>query len=410
MLALYTVKRSKVRAPRLLLAASFVLAACSGGACSAPAHQDPDGELDEAAQQEAELGSEEESFSRYEASDEELATAQPEAPLDNEMTLFAIPAPKLLGLSWRRPGGLARRTLLNVGLGFSRALGHAAVRLSCEGRTFTGSVYDTGNEFQTMVMNEKAGLGVLFRTVPGTMEQPEELQSTFAERYGSGRISFIRFALSRETCSALLDYAKAFTAANIAKEYGFVRPLCGNGGEDEHRLVGRDDGADGLVPRDVRRRPEEATRARRERAAIDPKDPVEAASVDLAANRRVERGVVGQHVRSVVQSDGRERETHGHAEGRRRIAARRGIELRVRTAVHPVRREVDEEAVGRQRRRLLRSRGHELVEAARRTEVAIRCRSGRRPEMSAAVRVPSREVHGEPIGGQPREVFVPRRC
>lgn len=225
MLSLYTVKDSEVRAPRLLLAASFVLAACSGGACSAPAHQDPDGELDEAAQQEAELGSEEESFSRYEASDEELATAEPEAPLDNEMTLFAIPAPKLLGLSWRRPGGLARRTLLNVGLGFSRALGHAAVRLSCEGRTFTGSVYDTGNEFQTMVMNEKAGLGVLFRTVPGTMEQPEELQSTFAERYGSGRISFIRFALSRETCSALLDYAKAFTAANIAKEYGFVRPL-----------------------------------------------------------------------------------------------------------------------------------------------------------------------------------------
>lgn len=88
-----------------------------------------------------------------------------------------------------------------------------------------GSVYDTGDDFRKMVMDEKAGLGVLFRTVPGTLEKPEELQATLDERYESGRISFIRFALSKDTCSALLDYAKAFSAANIAKQYGFVRPL-----------------------------------------------------------------------------------------------------------------------------------------------------------------------------------------
>jgi hypothetical protein len=216
----------KLSLARLLLA-SFV-AASSLGACSAPGGEGPDGnEGDEqgAPQREDELKSDEESFSSYDATEAELASAEPTAPLDNEMTLFAIPAPKLFGLKWKRPGGLARRTLLNVGLGFSRALGHAAVRVSCEGRTFTGSVYDTGDDFKKMVIEEKAGLGVLFRTVPGVLETAEELQPTLDERYENGRISFIRFALSKDTCTALLDYAKAFTAANIAKEYGFVRPL-----------------------------------------------------------------------------------------------------------------------------------------------------------------------------------------
>lgn len=94
-------------APRLLLAASFLLAALSEGACSAPVEGDPDGTADEAAQQqEAELSSnqsDEESFASYDATEEELAKASPEAPLDNEMTLFAIPAPKLFGLKWSGP-------------------------------------------------------------------------------------------------------------------------------------------------------------------------------------------------------------------------------------------------------------------------------------------------------------------
>jgi hypothetical protein len=210
---------------KLLLAASFIVAASSAVACSAPADEGPDGNPNEAAQLEDELNADEESFSSYDATEEELAKAQPEAPLDNEMTLYAVPAPKLFGLKWKRPGGLARRTLLNIGLGFSRALGHAAIHLNCGGEEFTGSVYDTGNDFKTMVMDEKAGLGVLLRTVPGTMETADELQPTLDERYGNGRVTFIRFQLSKDTCTALLDYAKEFKAKNVAKEYGFVRPL-----------------------------------------------------------------------------------------------------------------------------------------------------------------------------------------
>lgn len=213
---------SAPRLPRALLAAALLVAA-SPSACAAPAGEEEHAPSE--AQADELRADDEQSFEAYDATDAELAAASDPAPLDDELTLYAIPAPRLFGLSWKRPGGLARRTLLNTGLGFSRAIGHAAVRVSCGGETFMGSVTDTGDEFRAMVLEEKAGLGILFRTVPGTMEKPEELQPTLDERYRNGRISFIRFAIPKDTCRGLLQYAKAFAAANIAKEYGFVRPL-----------------------------------------------------------------------------------------------------------------------------------------------------------------------------------------
>jgi hypothetical protein len=172
-----------------------------------------------------------ETLESYDASDDELAAAADASSAPHELTLYAIPAPRPAGLSWRSPGALARRTLINNGLGLSRSLGHAGVRVACAATGarsaghFQGSVYDTGTEFREMVLGEKAGLGVLFRTVAGALETEEALEETLQERYRNGRVSFIRFTVSPETCHALLDYAAAFEAADVAKRYGFVRPL-----------------------------------------------------------------------------------------------------------------------------------------------------------------------------------------
>src|SRR6185295_3111342 len=43
--------------------------------------------------------------------------------------------------------------------------------------------------------------------------------------YEAGRISFIRFAVSPDVCRGLIGYAREFEERNVAKEYGFVRPL-----------------------------------------------------------------------------------------------------------------------------------------------------------------------------------------
>lgn len=204
---------------RSLVAALAVSLAAVAPGCAARSEDDED-----VAVSEADLDSEE-SFGAYDATEKELAEAEPGGAFENELTLYAIPAPKLFGLKWKRPGGLARRTLLNTGLKLSRSLGHAAVRVSCGGKTFTGSVLDTGDDFKTMVLEEKAGLGVLFRTVPGRLETAPELEKTLVERYENGRMSFLRFAITKDVCEDLLAYAQAFDAANVASQYGFVRPL-----------------------------------------------------------------------------------------------------------------------------------------------------------------------------------------
>jgi hypothetical protein len=200
-------------------------------ACAAPVSSPAD---DEAEVTEAELGADDDaqSFAAYDATDSELELARSAAPAgENELTLYAVPAPTLTGLSWKRPGGLARRTLLSKALGLRRSLGHAGVRVECGATAtepaghFQGSVVDTDDTFRTMVLKEKAGLGVLLRTVPGALEPEADLQKTIDERYDSGRIAFLRFAVSSEVCQGLLGYARELARLDVAKEYGFVRPL-----------------------------------------------------------------------------------------------------------------------------------------------------------------------------------------
>jgi hypothetical protein len=132
-------------APQVLV----VLALLPAFACAAP----PEDQQDLATL--AQIASEQESFAPLDSTDDELGRATAEArAFEHELTVFAIPAPKLTGLSWGSPGALARRTLIGEGLGLSHAIGHAAIRVDC-GATgdgppahFQGSMTDTGNEFR----------------------------------------------------------------------------------------------------------------------------------------------------------------------------------------------------------------------------------------------------------------------
>ncbi len=216
------------RLSALILVASSPFAFACGAA--------PDAAQDVAT--EAQIASETESFASLDPTDDDLARATPEArAFDDELTMFAIPSPKLTGLNWSSPGAVARRTLINEGLGLARAIGHAAVRVDCAATAtrpaahFQGSMTSTGNEFRDMVMTEQAGLGVLFRTVPGALEKEEVLQSTLDGRYADdGRVAFLRMGISSAVCHGLLDYVKDYDARDVEKNYGFVRPSFQEGG------------------------------------------------------------------------------------------------------------------------------------------------------------------------------------
>ncbi len=165
------------------------------------------------------------------------APAQETGPseLPDQITLYAIPAPRPLGITWRKPGPLIRRTMVNEGFGLPRGIGHAGVRVECAATEerpaahFQGSMTSTGPEFEQMILEEKAGMGILFRVVPGRLETEEELQATLDRRYDNGRMSWLRVGISPETCHGLLDYVEAYREAHVGDLYGFVRPLHAEG-------------------------------------------------------------------------------------------------------------------------------------------------------------------------------------
>ncbi|MFO0664520.1 MAG: hypothetical protein U0174_11245 [Polyangiaceae bacterium] len=180
---------------------------------------------------EAELKAEQEDFSALDASDEELAKASHAAKVfDNEFTLYAIAAPKLVGLSWKSPGALARRVLANEGLGASNAIGHVQIGIDCAATATKPAVHietgqsNVGDDFRKMVMGEKAGLGVMFRTIPGELQTAEDALATLDKQFGKGRATFVRNGVSSETCHALVDYVREYQARGVYKNYGFVRP------------------------------------------------------------------------------------------------------------------------------------------------------------------------------------------
>ncbi len=150
---------------------------------------------------------------------------------DDQMTLWVIPAPRPFGLTWRRPGPLVRRTIFNEATGLNRGIGHAGITLECAATAdrpavhWQGSVRSTGDDFRGMIFEDKAGMGILFATVPGRLELAEELQPSLDLRARRGRLNWLRMGISSESCHALHDYVAASDEAPANDRYGFVRPL-----------------------------------------------------------------------------------------------------------------------------------------------------------------------------------------
>ena len=171
------------------------------------------------------------------ASDRVMPTGPAPASFANQITLFAIPSPRPAELSWESPGKLVRRVLFNkvgnmTGLGFHRTLGHAGIRVECDGVDgddvfFQGSMTNTdGAQFNRLLTEDRVGLGMLFDNVDGEIESAEVLEETLQTRYDNGRVSFLRIGVSAETCSGLMDYVRAYSEENVQANYGLAaRPL-----------------------------------------------------------------------------------------------------------------------------------------------------------------------------------------
>jgi hypothetical protein len=114
-------------------------------------------------------------------------------------------------------------------------IGHVSVALSCESAhrsELTGmTTSDLGDhEEHDLLLKKKAGLGVLFHIYGGRLQRGAEVRRDLAERVPRGRVSWLRFGLSKAACARLVRYLDEYRDRGYEARYGLpLRPLYGEG-------------------------------------------------------------------------------------------------------------------------------------------------------------------------------------
>lgn len=154
---------------------------------------------------------------------------------DAWMTLYFIPSPK--GIDWSSPTALARDIVINKLSFDNRFMGHVNIELDYYNdenehvHFITGMTASKLNAIP-LLLKEKIGLGIVFHSFPGKLEDKEELLPEFSWRLKKGNkaINFAKFKINNSTAKRVEKYYKEYEAHDLQSYYGLVNsPLHGEG-------------------------------------------------------------------------------------------------------------------------------------------------------------------------------------
>lgn len=154
---------------------------------------------------------------------------------DAWMTLYFIPSPK--GINWSTPTTLARDILKNKLSRDNRFMGHVNIELDYfndDGEHIhfiTGMAASNLNAIP-LLLKQKIGLGIVFHSFPGKLEDKHELKPEFDKRFKTGNksINFAKFKINKTTAQRVEQYYADYAANDIQNYYGLVNsPLHGEG-------------------------------------------------------------------------------------------------------------------------------------------------------------------------------------
>lgn len=145
-----------------------------------------------------------------------------------ELSLYVVPSAH--GTDWSTPRSLFISAVRNHLSFAARAGGHVMVELACPEKTQLLSMAAQQTDYLRQLLLRGNGLGVLYQTFPGKLEEQEQLAAELKDLSRSGRLSFIRFKLNAGICQRLTQYVKEFRQHQVARNYGLPhRPLYGEG-------------------------------------------------------------------------------------------------------------------------------------------------------------------------------------
>lgn len=151
------------------------------------------------------------------------------ATTETKLTLYFTPSPH--GMDWSSPASLAWTALKNRLSMQSRFMGHVYVEVQCgEKRELTGMVGKNFDYLNQLLVNGR-GLGILYHSFDGRLEEKEDLDKELAELSKSGRMNFAQFNLNQDQCTRLLTYLQEYRSKDSNKFYGLSnRPRYAEGG------------------------------------------------------------------------------------------------------------------------------------------------------------------------------------
>ncbi len=146
----------------------------------------------------------------------------------NQLTLYFIPSPK--GMDWSAPSNVAWSALKNRLTFDKRFIGHVFVEYQChEEKELVGMVGKRFDYFRQLLI-ENRGLGILFHSFEGQLENKSEIQEELTDHLKNGRANFVRFLLNDGQCQRISHYLKEYRQKNVGQYYGLAnRPLYGEG-------------------------------------------------------------------------------------------------------------------------------------------------------------------------------------
>jgi hypothetical protein len=151
------------------------------------------------------------------------------------LTLYFIPSPR--GFDWSTPTKLARAVVKNKISSERRFMGHVNIELEYTNENgekvhiLTGMVAEKLNAVP-LLLKEKIGLGVIFHSFPGKLENKNDLEPELKMRAQKGNkaLNFVKFKINLETAKRIEKYFADYAEANIGRYYGLVNsPLHGEG-------------------------------------------------------------------------------------------------------------------------------------------------------------------------------------
>ena len=149
------------------------------------------------------------------------------------LTLYSFPPPH--PYNWHSPHSLLVSTIRNYYAKAKyqprRMLGHMVIELKKDTVVFlTGMVSDEIADLKNSILNEKIGLGVLFKLVKGHLEETSQVQSELRTRTKLAEAAFISFKISDSTYRYLLSFIDSFKLRGYDSLYnGFNMPRAGKG-------------------------------------------------------------------------------------------------------------------------------------------------------------------------------------